>query len=53
MIILVTRTMDEVVGRGRGSDSAMNVRLIMIRLRLIDVERDVKMISDNELQMSK
>jgi hypothetical protein len=31
----------------------MNVRLIMIRLRLIDVEHDVKVISDNELQMSK
>jgi hypothetical protein len=31
----------------------MNVRLIMIRLKLIDVECDVRMISDNELQMSK
>jgi hypothetical protein len=31
----------------------MNVRLIIIRLRLIDVECDVKVISDNELQMSK
>jgi hypothetical protein len=31
----------------------MNIRLIVIRLRLIDVERDVKMINDNELQMSK
>jgi hypothetical protein len=31
----------------------VNVRLIVIRLRLIDVKRDVKMMNDNELEMSK
>jgi hypothetical protein len=31
----------------------MNVRLVMIRLRLIDIECDDKAISDDELQMSK
>jgi hypothetical protein len=31
----------------------MNVRLIVIRLRLIDVEHNVESLNDNELQMSK
>jgi hypothetical protein len=31
----------------------MNVRLIVIRLKLIDIERDFEKVNDNELQMSK
>jgi hypothetical protein len=31
----------------------MNIRRIVIRLRLIDVEHDVEKVNDNELQMSK